>query len=75
MGWTCSTCEEDRANWISHETLAAKYDGVTVERVRAVLRLIGLGENGRHVADDMISPAAARLVERELRSRGYKLVG
>ncbi|MFV8749918.1 hypothetical protein ACNOYE_05170 [Nannocystaceae bacterium ST9] len=74
--------------WLSPTEIARRHLGVTPARVGQVISLIGLRESRAHskavlnkapgrersVITHLYSPAAVGLIERELRSRGYRRV-
>jgi len=74
--------------WVSPKQVAARHLGVTTQRVGQVITLLGLRESAVHskavlnkavgrdraVVSHLYSPAAVGLIERELRSRGYRRV-
>lgn len=74
--------------WLSPAQIAARHLGVTAARVGQVITLTGLRDSKIHskailnktigrdraVVSHLYSPAAVGLIERELRSRGYRRV-
>lgn len=74
--------------WLSPKQIATRHLGVTAQRVGQVITLLGLRESKVHskavlnkavgrdraVVSHLYSPAAVGLIERELRSRGYRRV-
>ncbi|MCA9681654.1 MAG: hypothetical protein KC431_29595 [Myxococcales bacterium] len=74
--------------WMSPTEIARRHLGVTPQRVGQVISLLGLRESKAHckavlnkavgrdrtVVTHLYSPAAVGLIERELRSRGYRRV-
>lgn len=74
--------------WLSPTQIAARHLGVTPQRVGQVISLLGLRDSKAHskavlnkavgrdraVVSHLYSPAAVGLIERELRSRGYRRV-
>lgn len=74
--------------WLSPSEIARRHLGVTPQRVGQVISLLGLRESKVHakavlnkaigrdrtVVSHLYSPAAVGLIERELRSRGYRRV-
>ncbi|NVB36372.1 hypothetical protein G6O69_00920 [Pseudenhygromyxa sp. WMMC2535] len=74
--------------WLSPTEIARRHLGVTPQRVGQVISLLGLRESKVHskavlnkavgrdrtVVTHLYSPAAVGLIERELRSRGYRRV-
>src|SRR5690606_16648211 len=74
--------------WLSPTQIAARHLGVTPQRVGQVITLLGLRDSKVHskavlnkavgrdrtVVSHLYSPAAVGLIERELRSRGYRRV-
>ncbi len=74
--------------WLSPTEIARRHLGVTPQRVGQVISLIGLRDSKTHskailnkapgrersVVTHLYSPAAVGLIERELRSRGYRRV-
>ncbi len=74
--------------WLSPTEIARRHLGVTPTRVGQVISLLGLRESRAHskavlnkapgrersVISHLYSPAAVGLIERELRSRGYRRV-
>jgi hypothetical protein len=74
--------------WLSPTQIAARHLGVTAQRVGQVITLLGLRDSKVHskavlnkaigrdraVVSHLYSPAAVGLIERELKSRGYRRV-
>jgi hypothetical protein len=74
--------------WLSPTQIAARHLGVSPQRVGQVITLLGLRDSKVHskavlnkavgrdraVVSHLYSPAAVGLIERELRSRGYRRV-
>lgn len=74
--------------WLSPTQIAGRHLGVTAQRVGQVITLLGLRDSKVHskavlnkavgrdraVVSHLYSPAAVGLIERELRSRGYRRV-
>lgn len=62
--------------WETCSAIADRWEQVTVARVARVVILLGLGSSRRHTGErdglPTFSPAAVGLIERELRSRGYR---
>lgn len=74
--------------WLNPSQIAARHLGVTPQRVGQIITLLGLRDSKVHskavlnktlgrnraVVSHLYSPAAVGLIERELRSRGYRRV-
>lgn len=74
--------------WLNPTQIAARHLGVTPQRVGQIITLLGLRDSKVHskavlnkavgreraVVSHLYSPAAVGLIERELRSRGYRRV-
>lgn len=74
--------------WLSPEQIARRHLGVTPQRVVQVIKMLGLRDSKVHskavlakaagreraVVSHIYSPAAVGLIERELKSRGYRRV-
>jgi hypothetical protein len=74
--------------WLSPKQIARRHLGVSVARVGQVISLLGLRDSKFHskavlnkvagrdraVVSHLYSPAAVGLIERELKSRGYRRV-
>lgn len=65
--------------WMSPTEIARRHLGTTPQRVSQIIIFLGLRDSKTHCktigAVYLYSPAAVGLIERELRSRGYRRVG